>query len=189
LPARARYELLPPNQLRLIGERVPSARLPEVIWQPLNRWIQPGVTTSALPGDIPSGVPLRLVRCSREQAPELLLTSTEIFLSYTQQAPRVRLERLQFAADERSRVLVRGTPLPPLPGQRYVLHGSVAVPVGFGWEPAISVEALARVFGISGDALVLWDEAGTYSRLHEEQFIPVTRSAVRATVKALAVTP
>jgi hypothetical protein len=132
---------------------------------------------------------LRLVRSTREQTPELLLTSVEIFSSYTRQAPRVRLERLQFAADDRGRVLVRGTPLPPVPGQRHVLHGGVAVPVGFMWEPAISVEALGRMFGVSGDALVLWEETGQYTRLHEEQFIPVTRSAGRATVKAFAFTP
>ena len=93
---------------------------------------------------------------------------------------------LHFAADTHGNLLVRGTPLPSLPGRRYALHQGVAVPAGFAWEPPVGVEVLARAFGISGDTMALWHEDGTLTRLHGEQFMPVTRSAVLATEKSLA---
>ena len=81
---------------------------------------------------------------------------------------------------------MRGRPLPSLLGRRFVVHGGVAVPAGFAWDPAVSAEVLTRRFSVSGDAMVLWDEDGTITRLLGEQFVPVSRSALRATGQALA---
>jgi len=186
LPARARYELLAANQLRKLGQRVPSARLPDLRWQPLNTWLQLEMPVAGLPAISPSPLPLQLVRSGDECEPQLLLTTLEKFKRFTTQTAQVRLARLQFAAAPDGRVLVRGTPLPPLPGRRLVLHHGVAVPAGFAWQPAVSAEVLARCLGVSGDALVLWNEDGTITPVHGEQFIPVTRSAVRATAQAVA---
>jgi hypothetical protein len=181
LPASSRYELLPPNQLRQAGQRVPCGHLPEAKWQPLNRWLGVESPAPALPATVPAALALRLVRSAREHEPELLLTTLEIFKQYVLTAARVRLDCLQFAADEQGNLLVCGTPLPALPGQRYVLHQGVAVPAGFGWEPAVSAEVLVRAFGVAGDAIVLWQEDGSILRLHGEQFVPATRAAVLAT--------
>lgn len=186
LPARARYELLATNQLRQVGHRVPSARLPDLRWQPLNTWLRVGMPVAALPAREPSPISLELVRSGNEREPELLLTTLESFQHFATQAAQVRLDRLQFAATTDGRILVRGTPLPPLPGRRFVLHQGMAVPAGFAWQPAVSAEVVARRFGATGDSLVLWNEDGTITPLHSEQFVPATRSAVRATVQAVA---
>jgi hypothetical protein len=186
LPASGRYDLLPPNQLRQNGQRVPCGYLPEVTWQPLSRWLQVESPVPALPGNVPAALQLRLVRSNREQPAEMLLTTVEIFKQYVLDAARVRLDRLHFAADSQGNLLVRGTPLPSLPGRRYALHQGVAVPAGFAWAPPVGVEVLARAFGVSGDTVALWHEDGTLTRLHGEQFMPVTRSAVLATEKSLA---
>ena len=186
LPARGRYELLAENHLRQIDRRVPSARLPNLRWQPLEAWLQVELPVAAFPANEPASVPLRLVRSTDERNPELLFTRFAEFKRFAEQGAQVRLDRLQFAADAGGRVLVRGRPLPPLPGCRFILHGGVAVPAGFAWQPAVSAEVLTRRFGVSGDALVLWNEDGTITRLHGEQFVPATRSAVRATGQALA---
>jgi hypothetical protein len=140
---------------------------------------------AALPANRPAAIPLRLVRSTLEREPELLLTGLEEFKEFATAAAQVRLDRLQFAANAEGSVIVRGRPLPPLPGRRFVLHAGVAVPAGFAWEPAVSAEALARRFGVSGDAVVLWAEDGTIARLQGEQFVPVSRSAIRATERAM----
>jgi hypothetical protein len=189
LPARDRYEWVPPNLLRPMARRIPSARLPEIPWQPLNAWLQIETPAAALPGNNPAAIPLRLVRSTSESEPELLLTSLDELKQFAALAAQVRLDRLQFAASAEGSVLVRGRPLPPLPGRRFVLHGGVAVPAGFSWEPAVGAEVLARRFGVSGDTLVLWAEGGTVARLHGEQFVPVSRSALRATEHALGQPP
>ena len=97
----------------------------------------------------------------------------------------MRIERLRFAVTADGRVLVQGTPLPPIPGSRFVLHQGVAVPAGFAWHPAVGADVLSRRLGVSGDALVLWNVDETMTRLHTEQLIPATRSAVRATEEGL----
>jgi hypothetical protein len=186
LPASARYEWLAPNQLRKIHERIPGARLPDVPWQSLDRWLQIEVPASAIPADAPRPVQLRLVRSVNERTPDLLLTTLDEVQRFAANAAQVRLARLQFAANSEGEVLVRGQPLPPLPGKRFVIRGGVAVPAGFSWTPEVGEDALARRFAVSGDALVVWNEDESVTRLHVEQFVPLSRSALRATQQALA---
>ena len=188
LPARVRFEWLASNALRRVDQRVPCGRLPDLRWQPLSNWLQVTLPSAALPGNEPKPTALQLVRSTDEREPELLLTSLDDLKRFVMQAAQVRLERLQFAAAANGRVLVRGKPLPPLPGRRFTLHQGVAVPAGFVWQPAVSAEVLARRFGVSGDALILWNEDGTVVRLHGEQFVPASRSAVHATERGMVAT-
>ena len=185
LPATARYEWLASNQLRRIEERIPSHRFPAVQWQRLDAWLQVEMPIAAVPAELPRPIPLRLVRSTDEKDPELLLARLDDLARFAATAARVRLEPLQFAANGNGDALVRGRPLPPVPGKRFVIHDAVAVPAGFSWEPAVSSEVLARRFGVSGDALILWNEDGTITRLHSEQFVALSRSAIRATQQAL----
>lgn len=185
LPAEERYELIGPKQLRLLSHRVPSGTLPTMSWQPLSDWLQVELPAAGLPGNQPSGISLRRVRSSIEHEPEILLTTLTEFEEFSRHAAQVRLDRLQFAADDRGQVLVRGTPLPPLPGKRFVLHGGVAVPAGFHWSPAVSVDVLSRRLGASNEALVLWHDDGTLTRFHTEQFVDATRSGVQQTSEAI----
>lgn len=185
LPALRRYAWLPPAQIRPLAGRIPAGQLPELNWQPLETWLQIQVPVGALPASLPDPVVLQLVRSAREQEPELLLASLQALGAYAASAPQVRLARLQFAADAAGRTLIRGRPLPPLPGSRFVLHGAVAVPAGFAWEPAVAAGVLERRFGATGGLLVLWHEDGTFSRLHDEQFVPLSRAGVRASLAAI----
>jgi hypothetical protein len=186
LPARGRFEWIGSDQLRRLDRRIPSERLPAASWHPLSEWLRVELPVAALPGFLPATIPLRLVRSVDERDPDLLLTTLEAFHRFVLEAASVRLERLRFAASDDGPVLVHGTPLPPLPGKRFVLHQSIAVPAGFTWRPAVSAEVAARRLVVSGAALVLWNEDDTVTRLHAEQLIPVTRSGVAATIKALA---
>ena len=185
LPAAGRYEWLPPSQLRELDRRIPSSRLPELEWHSLHKWLQVQSPLAAIAGDLPAAVALRLVRTGMERTPDVLLTRLDAFQEFARRAALVRLERLQFAAAADGRVLIRGTPLPPLPGQRFVTHGGVAVPAGYNWHPAVSAEVMARRLGAPADALVLWNEDGTVTRLHKEQFVAASRSAVMATAAVL----
>jgi hypothetical protein len=189
LPALERFEWLATNRLRRIDQRVPSGTLPELAWKPIATWTQVRMPLAALPAEPPAKAKLVLTRSTVERDASLLVTSLEEFQNFCASAAAIRLNPLRFAANANGEVLVKGAPLPPLPGQRFVLHGRIAAPAGFAWRPEVSVEVLERCFGVSGDAMILWHEDGTMTRLHSEQFIPVTRNAVRATAEALKEPP
>lgn len=184
-PARERYECLSSGQLRRIDQRIPTGRLPAAQWQPLSSWLRVKLPDSSFPAELPRAVRLHLVRSTNEREPELLLTTLEELTRFSAMAPQVRLARLRFAANPGGFVLLHGQPLPPLPGERFVVHGGVAVPAGFSWEPNVGADVLARRLGASENALALWNTDGSITRLHSEQFVPLSRSALRATQQAL----
>lgn len=180
LPARERYEWIAPGQLRRHGSRIPCDRFPDARWEPLATWLDVRLPTAALPAPLPRPVEPRIVRSSVERAADLLLTDWQEWAGWVFTAPRVRIERLRFAVDDQRRVLVWGTPLPPIRGDRYCVHESIAVPAGHEWTPAVEPGVLRRLLRIGADALVLWEADGHIIRLHREQFINASVSAVRA---------
>ncbi len=186
LPAITRYEWLAPETLRPVDRRIAAERLPNLNWQPLQTWMLVESPASALPADTPPARLLQLVRSTDEREADLLLTSLKELQEFSAQVAEVRLRPLQFAANDRGEVIVRGSPLPPLPGRRFVLHDCIGVPAGFSWAPAVALEVVARCLRAPGDGLVLWCEDNTIRRLQAELFVQASRSALWATVRALA---
>lgn len=191
LPAIARYEWYPKqDRLRLINERMSARTLPQLSWQPLSAWLQVELPSTTLPGFVPEPIMPALARCADEREAAVLLTTLPELETFVLSAPQVRLERLQMAAAAEGQVLVRGTPLPPVTGRRFVLHAEcIAVPAGYTWTPTISTQVLRKLFNAPAGALVLWGENGTITILTEEQFIPLTRRALLATQRAVTVSP
>ena len=189
LPAIVRYEVLPNNRLRRVELRIPSETLPALQWQSVQTWLRvqmPSNSAGAQSQETsPRTVSLRIVRSGEERPTELLLTSLPDWQAFALSAPDVRLRPLRFAADTSGNVVVRGQPLPPLPGRQFVLYGSIAVEAGFTWEPAVSSEVLSRRLSLPSDAVALLREDGTFTRMEGEQFVPATRSAVRETAEGL----
>ena len=186
LPARGRYEWLASNQLRQLDQRIPSSELPKLSWQPLDAWLRVERLPAAFPAIPPKAIPLRLVRSTCECESQLLMTTVEELKLFAATAARVRLECLEFAANAEGHALVKGQPLPSLPGRRFVLHGGrVGVPSGFSWEPAVHAEVLVRSLSVSAEMIVLWAEDGSITRFHSEQFIRVSRSALHETERAI----
>jgi hypothetical protein len=192
LPAVARYEVIGGNRLRNLESRIPSETLPALNWQPVNTWLRVEMPTASSPlpsppmeereiAESPSPVPIRIVRSAEECPIALLMTSLAEWREFALNAPEIRLRRLRFAVDGAGNVVVRGKPLPPLPGRQFVLNDNIAVQAGFAWEPAASADVLSRRLGLSADALAVFHEDGTFSRIEDEQFVPATRSAVRET--------
>jgi hypothetical protein len=193
LPAIARYEITAGNRLRELESRIPSETLPALNWQPVNAWLRVRMPSSSLTSshgereDVAVSVrpvSLRMIRSAEERSIALLLTTLDDWREFALNAPEVRLRQLRFAVDETGNVVIRGKPLPPVRGRQYVLDGNIAVQAGFVWEPGVSAEVLSRRLGLSAEALALFHDDGTFSRIESEQFVPATRSAVRETVAA-----
>ena len=180
IPAVARYEWRTDNRLRPMGSRIPAETFPVLKWQPLNSWLQADFPGAASPAKQSERVPLQLVRTAEERNSNLLLTDLKTWLEFAASAAEIRLATLEFAVNEEGKVLVRGAPLPPLPGLRFVEQDGIAVPAGFTWNPAVSVQVMKRALGVGAGALAILREDGTFWRLQAEQFMRATRAAVRA---------
>ena len=161
LPNAERFEVLSDGQLRSPGALLPRGWLPRGPWVKLREWLATDLPPGALPGRGVARVLLQLVRAGRAEEPAALLTTIDRWRAYAAAAPQVRLERWQFAAADDGRVLVRGRPLPPIPGQGLVESAGVLVPAGWTWSPAVEAEVVRSVWGLESDELLIWHTDGT----------------------------
>lgn len=179
LPAATAYRVLDDGQLCRMGSLVPEGFLPDGPWERLPLWMQVELPQSSLPGQIPDRVPLKLVRAAQPRDANLLLTSMEQWLTYGSAAPQVRLDHWHFAVSSDREVLIRGVPLPPIPGKHLALANGIAVPCGWHWSPAVDGDVLARTFALAKGDMILWRDEGRIERIAENQFVRATRSAIR----------
>jgi hypothetical protein len=181
-----RFHLLADKQVVRIGCTVPSGQIPEGPWDALDRWLQLVLPRAILPAQVPARSRFRLVRTASERSANLLWTSLEVWLDYTVVAPQVRLDRLSFATSSDRLALIRGVPLPPLPGTRFVEIDGVAAPVGWAWSPNINPRALRPLLRLSQQDLAVFTLDGFCEVICGDEFVRATRSAVRLTEKEFA---
>lgn len=195
IPGGRRFMLLADRQLQPNGGRVPDGYLPEGPWKPLADWLGVELPSAGWPGEAPKRLQITIERAAPPSdeaaaAPTLLLTTLSAWSAYARSAPLVRLERWTFAADETGHVLVRGAPLPPLPGERFVEHYGVAVSLGWHWRPAVDPAIVREVLRRESPALAENDVAilfrdGSWQRIPADSFVGADRSAVRLTAEAV----
>jgi hypothetical protein len=179
LPGALLYAVGVDGQLCRVGSRVPRGYLPAGPWVQLSAWLEVQLPTAALSASLPSQLQLRLVVDHIYREPNLLLTSLAEWTAYGVSAPQVRLDRWHFAVSDKDEVIVRGTPLPPLPGIRVVEEQGIAVPSGWHWSPAIDADVLRKVFKLGSQDVLLWTSEGRRERITSDQFVRATRSAIR----------
>lgn len=180
LPVVTRYAWLEEDLLIEEGRRIPSGTLPPGPWTPINQWMVPRLPLAASAYQFSETQQLSLKRSTVETPANLLLTSLQDWISYASTVSEIRLAQLTFAVNDQEQTLIRGNPLPPLPGQRWTEVEGVGIPLGYEWHPTVSPTTLARVWGTSPHRLVLWHPDGRAEWIQSEQFIPASRTNVRA---------
>lgn len=180
LPVVTRYTWLEEDLLLEEGRRIPSGKLPSPPWVPIAHWMVPRLPLTASTAELPEPENLSLKRSTLEAPAHLLLTSLQDWNAYASTACEIRLAHLSFAINNLGQTLIRGNPLPPLPGQRWTEVEGVGIPLGYVWYPTVSSATLARVWGANPHRLVLWHPDGHAEWIQSEQFIPASRSNVRA---------
>ena len=168
-----------------VGRRLPVDDLPRGPWSPLSAWLAPHPQPAALAGQVEARLMVRIERTMVEQPATLMLTTAPAFADYAAAAPAVRLRPLRFAAASDARVVVWGTPLPPVPGRRYADREGVAVPCGFAWSPPLEPAVLRALLGLAAGDLALFHEDGSYEHVTADAFARAGRAAARATRAAL----
>lgn len=182
IPTGRFYEVLAAGRLRPKGRLLPTTRLPEVAWVSLRQWLSVCVPTAALPGEVDEACTLALVRKPSAHAhrarEQLLLCHIDELREFLLSAPEHRLTPLRFVVNAvRGEALVRGQPLPSIPGQRYLLEGGVAAPIGYVWSPTVATSVVRSWLGVSDGVLALWTKDGGISEIAEDKFVSASRRA------------
>ena len=124
---------------------------------------------------------LKLVRSSKNRQANLMRTSWERWRTYAITAPAVRLSRLGFAVSENAEVLIRGTPLPPIPGRHFLEDNGIIIPIGWQFEPNVGSKVVRQVLKLDATEKALFSEDGSFELVPDTAFVQATRSAVRMT--------
>ena len=185
IPAEARYEWKGGDTLKLAHSRIPSDKLPSANWVSLSKWLEVSLDLAQGSPSLPARVTLQLRRDVNEREPNLLLMPWVEWRLYAKAAPAIRLSRWTFAVNEAREALIRGLPLPPLAGPRWVESQGIATPAGYSWFPQVSAEVARRVLGAAPDCLVVWHLDNTVSLVRSELFIEATRPNLAATDQSL----
>lgn len=187
LPGAQRYRIdtfESDDVLLPLGKLLPDRFLPEDGWTPIEAFFQPVAGRAALPGVLVDRLPLTLVRSVRPAEANILLTTVSAWTGWAIEAPQVRLRRLSFAASSDGDVVVRGSPLPPIPGQWFVEDQGIAVPAGLAIRPAVDAATLRTLWSSTPADLILARDDRPWTRIAAEHFVAASRSAARATAAA-----
>lgn len=165
------------------GCRVPVGRLPDGMWMPLAELLTPNFPQAGFASRRHPTCGLRLMRSDQTQEADILEVDLATWARFVRSAPWVRLSRWEFAASASGRVLVRGLPLPALPGRRYWQAEGLLISVGYRWFPAVAANVVRRILRLSPEEWALWSaESARWERIPAEAFVPVRRENVHQTV-------
>lgn len=181
VPWEERYEVIDGGRLRRMERRLSDERLPSVSWVSLAAFLGARLPVPIAAGMPPMKMAIELRPATAAGEPNLLEVARQEWIDYVETAPEIRLRRLVFAVNENDseRVLVRGLPLPPLPGEQFVEAELVAKPAGFHWYPPVAAKTVRKTLGADETELVILRADATWSRVPRSAWIAATRSAVR----------
>ena len=170
-----RYAIAANDVLIPVGSRLPDGVVPGGKWVPIATFFIAKPQPSA-PKAAAAPVHLRVVRSNQERPATVLLATLDAWISFALGAPMVRLTALRIAACADGRALVRGTPLPSIPGERFAEADGVAAPSGFHWSPAVDASIVRALFHSTPDDLILLHADGSAEQIHADEFAPASRS-------------
>lgn len=161
-------------------ETVPCDRFPDGEWVPIREWFDVELPQAGFAVATYDKVQLKLTRSTTPQTANVLRTRWEHWYEYAITAPQIRLNRLAFAVSDSNEVLIRGTPLPPIPGQGCVETNRIIIPGGWRFSPDAGAEVIGRLLGGDEQTLVVFSEDGSFELVPQSAFVQATRSSVRA---------
>ena len=181
-----RFLVLADGQLQSPRELVPKGYLPDGSWVPLREWLRLEMPIAQLGGRLANRLTFRWVRSQSALEPKLMLADLADWTRYGTQAPEVRLRHLKFAQDQQGRVAICGSPLPPIPGERFAVYAPVAVPAGWYWSPEVDASVIAALLDIGPGDLAILLLSGEWEQIPANCFVAATRDAIRASAAAAA---
>ena len=185
LPCTVRFRTNDAGDLVPATGRIAVRRAPHGRWSALVDFLTPQPPRPLLPATVPGGFAVRLVPSSAEAVAAALLAPLAALTAWAEDAPRVRRDRLAFAATPDGTAIVRGTPLPAVPGTPLHRRGALLLPCGFDLPAGIATSWVEASLTLPAGALVLVAPDGRWHRVDAEAFVPFSLAALRRTARTL----
>ena len=185
LSCRARYVCDQDSRLTPVGGRVPTMRLPDGEWCPISLFLSPQIPSPALAAQLVRKCRIALREATTAREAGAILTDPTALGAWAETASDVRLRRLRFALCEDGRLLLVGTPLPPIRGNSYVSHRQLLLPAGQELDPPALRDLLPGMMSLAEGDVVLFHRDGSGERIGAHDFVPASRSAIRRTLEAI----
>jgi hypothetical protein len=191
IPGAERFQVVDTNLLRPIDSRLPTCAYPDGPWKPAAAMLCVQLPPSGLGSPTPSAVTFRTTRGATVAAnstlsPSILECNFAEFSQWAITSSEARLGALAFACNESGRTIVRGNPLPPVAGTRWIEYDHVAVRVGHSWQPPVSVQTLNQALETSSNAIHFLEADGRVRVLSHSVFVMAMRSSVRLTAHSIS---
>jgi len=170
LPATATYLADEQHRLFPLGKQTPVLELKDLQWQNLEEFITVEQPVSAMPGQFPQAITVKLIRSSTPEQPTALIIPVKQWDNYLKTAPLIRIQQLQFAVTSDELVFVMGAPLPPLKGETFWRYKNILLPSGYTFDPPVIADLL------TGDGLLLFHADGQCDRIPFHAFNAVERT-------------
>ncbi|MCF6314402.1 MAG: hypothetical protein L3J39_18280 [Verrucomicrobiales bacterium] len=174
------------SKLIPLGASLPVRSVPDIEWETLSIALIPGKLPSKLPITSIQGVAVTRVRARELVDANLIRVSAEAWCDFANAAADIRLKPLSFAASIEGDVIVRGSPLPSITGNRLVEINGIVTDLGYTWSPAIATDILRKYLNLVGKDLAILLPNTCWEKIEAANFISATRSAARQTKELLA---
>ncbi|TWT33929.1 hypothetical protein KOR34_37650 [Posidoniimonas corsicana] len=171
------YQVYAGDQLLAVGAGVPRGHVRDGEWRPLDAWLALARPASRYAAPTPVAA-VSLARSSEVTTAGLALASRAAWAKYVETAPRVRLDRLSYAASD-SQVVIVGKPLPPLRAELFHVQHGVAAPVGYHWMPRLDARVLCEAWKLNPGDYLLLRPSGVHQLVAGDCFVGASRSSVR----------
>lgn len=172
------------GMLFLYKSSLPSMRIPDVLWTPIDR---------ALRIEVPSynenyfglkdEIKIMLIPSDMCSLPSAMLVELDVLEKYLNQAPAVRLSRIKWVLVNGNKALLLGSPLLPIKGCTYWNRGRHFLPEGYDLELHSLQSDIDKKLNIDTTQLSFWNEEGTFQLINEDDFVPLSRSSFRLTLE------
>ena len=186
IPGAVRYRVTEDNMLLQVDHRLPTRICPDGSWQTPQTFLKTDLPTANLAGMMPKKATIEIVRAASQQAnvegtPSFLECDFDAFKRWALQSSKVRLGGLSFACGSDGNTFIRGTTLPYIEGTSWIEYGSVAIPIGYSWQPAVSVQTLNSIVKSDPDTMHFLSADNNHRKIDLNDFVKATPSSVRAT--------
>lgn len=179
LPGARLFHASAGDRLREEHHRLWNRTSPRGEWVPLHRWALPTAPATVPVAPLVPRTRIRLVADDAPATTRAVITRFDHWSTYSETAAACRLESLEFAVSTEDQVLVRGLPVPPLPGTYLAEKEGVLHPIGTRWYPPLHPSMLRDLVDAVSDDLILITP-GRIEILEHRHRVAATRAAVRA---------